>query len=129
MITIVKAVKTCSSCPAQWDAWTDTGQYLYLRYRFGAGTVDDYPDNQSGTWTQPPTGRIAQFDTGRELHGWMTIDEFCARAGLGLRLDRCPAVTWLSTHYTEHGGRSLYCKLPAGHDGPHEDEDGDWTDD
>lgn len=28
--TIVRAVQTFRYWPAQWDAWTDTGQYLYL---------------------------------------------------------------------------------------------------
>lgn len=35
MIRIVKAVQTCGACPAQWDAWTDDGKYVYVRYRWG----------------------------------------------------------------------------------------------
>jgi hypothetical protein len=35
MIRIVKAVSTCMACPSQWDAWTDDGKYVYIRYRWG----------------------------------------------------------------------------------------------
>jgi hypothetical protein len=35
MIKIVKAVSTCGACPSQWDAWTDDGKYVYIRYRWG----------------------------------------------------------------------------------------------
>jgi len=39
---LARVVRTCTACPSQWDAWTTSGQYLYLRYRFGRGTVDAY---------------------------------------------------------------------------------------
>lgn len=35
MIKIVKLTKTCCACPAQWDAYTDDGKYVYIRYRHG----------------------------------------------------------------------------------------------
>jgi hypothetical protein len=41
-ITLARVVETCIACPSQWDAWTTDGQYLYLRYRGGRGTVDAY---------------------------------------------------------------------------------------
>jgi hypothetical protein len=30
---IVKVVRTCSACPAQWDMWDSFGFYYYVRYR------------------------------------------------------------------------------------------------
>ena len=68
---ISRAVQTCFACPSQWDAWTVDGHYLYLRYRWGSGTVDD----EDGT-------EIASFTTGDPYGGVMDLDEFAERAGL-----------------------------------------------
>ena len=27
--------QTCSACPSQWDLYTDKGEYLYVRFRWG----------------------------------------------------------------------------------------------
>lgn len=35
MIKIVKLQKTCPYCPSQWDAWTDEGYPIYIKYRWG----------------------------------------------------------------------------------------------
>jgi len=83
-LTIVRAVQTCDFCPSQWDAWTDTGQYLYLRYRCGRGTADDYPDNRDELWDRIPYGRVAYFENEDGLDGIITLEEFCRRAGLHL---------------------------------------------
>lgn len=32
---IVKLEMTCGACPSQWDAETDQGKYVYIRYRYG----------------------------------------------------------------------------------------------
>jgi hypothetical protein len=32
---IVKFSQTNLACPTQWDAWTDQGERIYIRYRFG----------------------------------------------------------------------------------------------
>jgi hypothetical protein len=66
-----RVVQTCWACPSQWDAWTVDGQYLYLRYRWGVGTVDDEDDRE-----------LTRFETGDELGGCMDIDEFLSRSGL-----------------------------------------------
>ena len=68
---IGRVVQTCFACPSQWDAWTVSGQYLYLRYRWGVGTVDDENGNE-----------VARFSTGDAFGGVMDLDEFAARAGL-----------------------------------------------
>ncbi|MFE2670717.1 hypothetical protein [Streptomyces mirabilis] len=48
---IARTVRTCRSCPSQWDAWTEDGQYLYLRYRHGIGSVERQPSADPDTWT------------------------------------------------------------------------------
>ncbi|MFE5958899.1 hypothetical protein [Streptomyces rubiginosohelvolus] len=70
-IVIHRAVQTCWACPAQWDAWTPEGDYLYLRYRWGTGTIDDEHGNQ-----------LAHFDTGDTMGGVIDLNEFARHAGL-----------------------------------------------
>lgn len=95
-LTITRAVQTCPSVPSQWDAWTDTGQYLYLRYRFGHGTVDDYPSAEMDTWDRVPEGRLACFGDcfpRQGFDGEIELAEFCAQAGLVLAKDAV-VVSW-----------------------------------
>lgn len=78
-----RVVQTCSGCPSQWNAWTTTGQYLYLRYRSGIGTVEAQPSEDINTWTWEPGTQLAMFndDTG---DGGIELEEFCARTGFVL---------------------------------------------
>lgn len=84
MLTVVKAVRTCDACPSQWDAWADTGQYLYLRYRSGIGTVEAQLGPDPDTWTEPVS--IAEFGE-PSLDGSISLTDLCAAAGLGLASD------------------------------------------
>ena len=47
-VTLVRAVQTCVACPSQWDAWDADGNYYYLRYRSGHGSVRRY---RTENWT------------------------------------------------------------------------------
>lgn len=87
MDDLAKVVETCSACPSQWDAWTTTGQYLYLRYRFGIGTVDAYDSTDWETWESPPDGLIARFAAGEDLDGDISLEDFLQAAGLQLAPD------------------------------------------
>lgn len=89
-ITITRAVHTCLAVPSQWNAWTDTGQYLCLRYRYRHGTVDDYPSNDMATWDRAPEGNMACFGDCSPRQGFdgeIALEEFCERAGLVLAPD------------------------------------------
>jgi hypothetical protein len=33
-------VQTCYACPSQWNAWTEDGKLVYIRYRYGHFRVD-----------------------------------------------------------------------------------------
>jgi hypothetical protein len=37
---VTDVVQTCEACPSQWDAKTEDGKYVYIRYRWGSLTVD-----------------------------------------------------------------------------------------
>lgn len=43
MIKVSSIVKTCGSCPAQWEGVTSDGKAVYVRYRWGflSVTVSD----------------------------------------------------------------------------------------
>lgn len=83
-LVLPRVIRTCTAVPSQWNAWTADGQYLYLRYRSGIGTVDAYDTEDETKWTRPPDGAVARFDTGDRLDGEMDLVEFCERAGLQL---------------------------------------------
>ncbi|WP_190329527.1 hypothetical protein [Streptomyces venezuelae] len=87
-LTIVRAEMTCESHPSQWDAWTDDGQYLYLRFRSGLGTADAYATNRPETWERVPDGAVARFRRGDRWDSEIELEEFCQRAGLRLELIR-----------------------------------------
>ena len=82
-VTIVRAVQTCPYFPSQWDAWTDDGRYLYLRYRHGWGSVEEQSDPRWENWTT--SNVIAEFETEDE-GGEISLIEFAQRAGLTLAL-------------------------------------------
>ncbi|GIH91962.1 hypothetical protein ACFFMN_33860 [Planobispora siamensis] len=81
---LVKVIETCSACPSQWDAWTDTGQYLYLRYRSGVGTVEAQPDPDTDTWTDEPP--LIEFGE-PSWDGDISLTDFLAAASLELAPD------------------------------------------
>lgn len=66
-LKVVKLVETCAGCPAQWDAWTDADEYLYIRYRGGKLTVSKEAGNTNDT--------ILSCHWGEPLDGFMTVEE------------------------------------------------------
>ncbi|MGW0647882.1 hypothetical protein ACWD4T_03600 [Streptomyces umbrinus] len=82
---IARAVRTCRACPSQWDAWTLGGQYLYLRYRSGIGSVEAQPSEDTNTWDMDKPPLIEwDDDTG---NGDVSLTEFLATAGMQLTSD------------------------------------------
>ncbi|MER5649664.1 hypothetical protein [Streptosporangium sp. NPDC002524] len=82
-LLLAKAVQTCSACPSEWSAWTTAGQYLYLRYRSGIGTVDAYPGPDPSTWADVPNGLLARFGE-PGMDGDIALEDFLAASGLEL---------------------------------------------
>lgn len=79
---IVKAEQTCGACPSQWDAWTDEGRYVYLRYRWGCGSVTYYDDEI----TDRGRNVVKEFYTGDPYDGVISLEDFCIQAGIELDL-------------------------------------------
>lgn len=88
MITLVRAVQTSMACPSQWDAWDAEGNYYYLRYRHGHGSVEQYEDEN---WTDAEPGQwhrtISWFNEGDHLDGVIELPRFAELAGLVLSPD------------------------------------------
>jgi hypothetical protein len=81
---LARVVQTCLACPSQWDAWTTDGQYLYLRYRWGIGTVDAYDSFNSDTWEDFADGNVTRFELGGRYDGDIELADFLEAAGLRL---------------------------------------------
>lgn len=84
--TLARVVQTCSACPSQWDAWTTTGRYLYLRYRHGNGSVELQPSEDVDTWDGEGYELRAEWDDGTGA-GSIDLADFLAAAGLRLAAD------------------------------------------
>lgn len=87
-VKIVRAVQTCAGLPSQWDAWDEAGQYYYLRFRHGYGSVRREPSPDTDTWHGPGPGSdlVASFEDEDPWAGIIDLDEFCQRAGIELEL-------------------------------------------
>lgn len=77
---IVRTRQTSWVCPSQWDAWTASGLYVYLRYRWGRGSVDVFYDSSKGT-------EVATFQHGNDMDGYISLDDFARRAGITIAPD------------------------------------------
>ncbi|MDX2802731.1 hypothetical protein PV365_45280, partial [Streptomyces scabiei] len=60
-IRIAKVIQTTDCVPVQWNAWTDTGQYLYMRYRQGRGSVTAHPNPDYLKW-DPTVRPLIEWD-------------------------------------------------------------------
>lgn len=81
IIKIVKAHMTCGACPSQWNAWDAEGNYYYLRYRSGIGTVQQCESEDA---LQHDTPNLVRFEYGDWLDGCLTLEEFAELAGLDI---------------------------------------------
>ncbi|MET9567319.1 hypothetical protein [Streptomyces tauricus] len=85
-VTLARVVQTSGSCPSQWDAWTTTGQYLYLRYRHGEGTVEQHPSEDVDTWDGDESRLWTSWDDGTD-GGQIELTDFFVTARLRLAPD------------------------------------------
>jgi hypothetical protein len=71
-IVVRTLVRTCERSPSQWEAKTEDGLYLYVRYRWGhleigiGLSIDDAIDN---------SGNVFEKQLGSKLDGSMGLEE------------------------------------------------------
>ncbi|MCX4744071.1 hypothetical protein OG455_00840 [Kitasatospora sp. NBC_01287] len=94
-VILARVVLTCHACPSQWDAWTTGGQYLYLRYRHGEGSVEQQPSDDPDTWDGEGSRLWTEWHDGTG-GGRIELADFLALAGLRLAPD-----AELSSRYEE----------------------------
>lgn len=72
-LVIARIEQTCTACPAQWDAWTDDGEYVYIRYRWGYLFVERAmtPD----AWRENDYEVVLEKDIGALWDGQMSYAE------------------------------------------------------
>lgn len=68
MYRVKSCTKTCDCCPSQWDIYTEDGQYIYARYRFGRFTLTLNP------WRDSEQLLLA-MNVGDDLDGDMSTSE------------------------------------------------------
>lgn len=78
---IARLEQTCDACPSQWDAWTEDGTYVYIRYRYGFLTVTKY---EGDPYADPDQrGDVVYADThGDDMDGLMSTREMLLLTGL-----------------------------------------------
>lgn len=69
--------QTCFACPSQWDAETECGKSLYIRYRWGHLTVSD---RALGLGVD-----IFSLETDDLFDGVMSTEEMLETTGLTLK--------------------------------------------
>ncbi|MFD9509945.1 hypothetical protein [Streptomyces mirabilis] len=82
-VILARVAQTSGGFPSQWDAWTTGGQYLYLRYRHGEGTVEQHPSEDIDTWDGEESRLWTKWDDGTD-GGRIELTDFLALAGLRL---------------------------------------------
>lgn len=83
---IVRANQTCFACPAQWDAWGADGSQYYLRYRHSFGSAERVRRGTDEWLDGDRRETVGEFETDETDGGVISLEEFCERAGLELRL-------------------------------------------
>jgi len=83
---IVRANQTCYACPSQWDAWGDDGSQYYLRYRHSYGSAERVRRGADEWLDGDRRETVGEFETDEQDGGVISLEEFCERAGLELRL-------------------------------------------
>jgi hypothetical protein len=83
---IVRANQTCYACPSQWDAWDADGSQYYLRYRHSYGSAERVRRGADEWLDGGRRETVGEFETDETDGGVISLEEFCERAGLELRL-------------------------------------------
>lgn len=78
-IHITKIERTGIACPSQWDAWTEDGQYVYIRYRWGNFSITTC-DNEDSYFIDGRCVEICNWEGGDAMDGFMTNDEMVERS-------------------------------------------------
>lgn len=75
-VVITKLERDCIACPTSWIATTESGEELYIRYRWGDLTVKTRSDDREELYRQDLGGAFDGHMTVYELRKVLTKDKF-----------------------------------------------------
>jgi hypothetical protein len=86
-IAIRRLIRTGERCPSQWEATTEDGLYLYVRYRWGCLEIGMGPSMHDAIEN---SGNVFEKQLGSNLDGSMDLE--------GLRKATSGLIAWPSTY-------------------------------
>ncbi len=81
LMIIKNLVRTCIACPSQWEAETDDGRTVYIRFRWGCLTIGIGSNIEEAVRARP----IFRQQVSDGLDGLMEDEEMLQHAGLILQ--------------------------------------------
>jgi hypothetical protein len=72
-------VQTCTACPSQWDAESEDGRPVYIRYRWGHLTAEYW--EIVGVGDYDPSVIFHSSNQGGAFDGVMTTEEMIEKIG------------------------------------------------
>lgn len=67
--------QTCFACPSQWDAETEDGRYVYVRYRWGTLRIEVAPNPESLSEEYQTVYREVLGDEYDGVISWYEVEE------------------------------------------------------
>ena len=72
---IKKLTQTCGACPSQWEASTDDGRMIYIRYRWGGLSVSISKEITDDIYDAIDGDNLFYENLGDGLDGYLTEEE------------------------------------------------------
>ncbi|PZP48572.1 MAG: hypothetical protein DI601_00350 [Azospirillum brasilense] len=88
VITLVHIRQTCVACPSQWDALSDHGDFIYIRYRSGylGWGIGSSPDAAAENWASCRDTDDIQLSEDH-LDGVIDLRDACEALGFSIAPD------------------------------------------
>lgn len=78
-LRVVRLTKTAEACPSAWEGRTDTGEWVYVRYRWGSLTVGAGATRDEavarGIWEGQGGRTVFAGELGDRLDSWLSFEE------------------------------------------------------
>ena len=80
VITLTTLIRTCNSCPSQWEGKSCDGRYVYVRYRWGTLSIGIGKSREESI---KRSGNLLEKELGDHLDGVLEFEQLrAATAGL-----------------------------------------------
>ena len=72
---IIRIEQTCSACPSQWSMWTESGKYVYVRFRWGNLSCTLFPNEEYNLFSEEAEVVYSKKIGNDDYNGWMDESE------------------------------------------------------